>query len=107
MYNAEPDALNLWFRFIIEEYDEVNNKWYTTTIFPEFAETINGDWSLVEGVFSVKDSKNRISIVTKGKKNSKASLHADDLLIWETGTDVYRPEENGRSLFYNNHRIGL
>ena len=107
MYNGEADALNLWFRFIIEEYDETNNKWYSTTIFPEFSETINGDWSLIEGVFKVNSSKNRIYIISKGKENSKASLFADDLLIQEAGTNVYRLEEDDRLLFYNNHRIRL
>jgi hypothetical protein len=107
MYNGEPDALNLWFRFIIEEFDEANNKWYSTTIFPEHAETINGDWSLVEGVFKVRSPRNWVYVVTKGKENSKASFHADDLLIKEKGTDVFRLDDDSKSLFYNNHKIEL
>ncbi len=104
MYNNEPDALNLWFRFIIEEYDEANNKWFSTIIFPEKSEVINGNWSLIEGVFKVQNSKNKIYIVTKGKENSKANFHADDLLIKQKGVDIYK-FENDSSLFYNNHRI--
>ncbi len=107
MYNGEPDALNLWFRFLIEEYDELNNIWYSTTIFPEYSETINGDWSLIEGVFKIKNTKNKVYIVSKGKENSKALLHADDLLIQEVGTDVYRLEEEKKFLFYNNQRIKI
>jgi len=107
MFNGEPDALNLWFRLIVEEFDEANQKWHTTTIFPEQAEVINGNWSLVEGVFTVKNSKNKVFITTKGKMNSKANLHVDDLLIKETGIDVYKMDSLDNSLFFNNHKIKL
>lgn len=103
MYNAEKDALNLWFRFIIEEFDEKNNKWYSTTIFPEYSETIYGDWTLVEGTFKVRDTKNKIYIVSKGKENSKAKLYADDLLIKEKSNMIYRVDSS--FLFYNNHQV--
>ena len=108
MYNGEPDALNLWFRFIIEEYDEVNDSWYSTTFFPEQSEVISDNWSLIEGVFKVNSSKNLIYIVSKGKEDSKALLHADDLLIKEKGIDVYKIEDKDSSLlFFNNHRINI
>lgn len=106
MYNGEKDALNLWFRFMIEEYDEAKNNWYTTTFFPEQAEVINGDWSLIEGTFRVNNPGNRTYIVTIGKENSKASFHADDLLIKDRDVDVYRIEEDS-TLFYNNNSIPL
>jgi hypothetical protein len=104
MHNAEPDALNLWFRLIVEEYDEGNGQWHSTVFFPEEAETIRGDWSLVEGTFRVMDPKNQVFIVTKGSQDSKASLHADDLLIRENGTDVYRWLPGTGILFKNNQR---
>lgn len=107
MYNGEPDALNLWFRLIVEEYDETNNKWYTSTFFPDQAEVISDNWSLVEVVFKVNDTKNRIYIVSKGKENSKASLHADDILIKDKGIDIYKIDKNDSSLFFNNHYINL
>ncbi len=106
MFNGEADALNLWFRFIIEEYDPVANKWYSTTYFPEFAETINGNWSLIKGQFKVHSQKNWIYIVSKGKNDSKATLHADDLLIREINTSIYKEQPNG-SLFFNNDRINV
>ena len=59
MFNGEPDALNSWFRVIVEEFDEANNTWHTTTFFPEQAEVINDNWSLAEGVISVIDPKSR------------------------------------------------
>jgi len=107
MYNAEPDALNLWFRLILEEYDESTGEVFHTTYFPDNSETIFGDWSLVEGDFRVRDPKNVISIMTIGKEDSKASLYADDLLIIKAGDSVYRFDEEENSLFFNNHEIML
>ncbi len=107
MHNGEPDALNLWFRLIIEEYDEAIDRRYETTIFPETAEVIDCNWSLVEGTFQVNNPNNKITIVTKGKENSKASLHVDDLLIREEGIDVYKLDIDSTMLFYNNHQIEI
>ncbi len=104
MHNGEQDALNLWFRLIVEEYDAEKDHWYSTTFFPEQAEVINGNWSLVEGTFSVHHPKNSIYIVSKGKENSRAGLHVDDILVKEKGVDVYRMEKDG-VLFFNNHRV--
>jgi hypothetical protein len=105
MYNGIPDALNNWLRFIIEEFDETKNEWISTEILPEQSEVINGNWSLVEGTFEVKNSTSRIYITTKGKEDSKQPLYVDELLIREVGVDVYKWEDN--SLFYNNHAIRL
>lgn len=104
MYNGQKDALNDWFRFMIEEHDEVNNTWETTTYFPEQSETINGNWSLVEGTFKVKNSKSKVYITTKGKENATQELFADDLLIKENGVDIYKLV-NDNQLFYNNHQV--
>ena len=107
LYNREQDALNLWFRFIIEEYDEQNNIWYETTFFPEHTEVINENWSLIEGAFKVNNLANSVYIVSKGKEDSKAMLRADDLLIYETGNNVYKIDEMNGELLYNNHQIRL
>jgi hypothetical protein len=105
MYNGEPDALNLWFRLIVEEFDEKAGKWHETVFFPEEAETIYGDWSLVEGTFRITDPRNKVSIVTKGKSDSDAAFHADDLLIRHEGEDISWPEDEGGFIFLNNHRV--
>lgn len=106
MYNGEKDALNLWFRLMVEEYDPIKDQWYTTTFFPEQAEVINEDWSLVEGSFKIRNPRNQIAIVTKGKENSKAKFHADDLLIRSKNVEIYRYEDQYTNrLFYNNHSI--
>ncbi len=105
MFNGMPDALNMWFRFIVEEYDETTDTWTSTTQFPEHSEVIFGDWSLVELDFEVKNPQSRIYIVTIGSKDAKGPLFIDDLLIREEGTDVYRMSVDNSSLFYNNHQV--
>jgi hypothetical protein len=105
MYNGMKDALNDWFRLIIEEYDEDENSFLTTACFPEQSEVINGDWSLVEISFRISDPRNKIFIVTKGKDDSKGPFYADDLLIRENGADVYRLNQSRDTLFFNNHEI--
>lgn len=107
MYNNTKDALNLWFRFMVEEYDEANDSWHITTTFPESSEVIYGNWSLVEMKFTVRDPSNWVYIVSKGNDNPKAPLYLDDLLIREAGVDVYKLEERdlGTVLFRNNHEI--
>jgi len=107
MFNGFQDALNDYFRFTIEEFDEDKNTWKTTTYFPNQSEVIYGNWSLVEGIFEVEKSKNKIYISTKGRDNSTRALYADDLLIMEEGVDVYSLNIQKNILFYNNHEILL
>jgi hypothetical protein len=104
MYNGMKDALNDWFRFIIEEHNLENGTIETTTYFPEQSETINGNWSLLEGTFEIKNPKSKVFIITKGKENATQELFADDLLIKENGVDVYKLI-NDNELFYNNHQV--
>jgi hypothetical protein len=105
MFNGLNHALDNWFRLIVEEYDEETNTWASTTYFPEQSEVINGDWSLAGGSFKIKKPGNRIFIVTKGKNDAKEPLFIDDLLIRESGVDVFGINENDKKLFYNNHDI--
>jgi hypothetical protein len=105
MFNGFNHALDDWFRLIVEEYDEEANTWTSTTYFPEQSEVINGDWSLSGGTFEVRKPGNRIFIVTKGKDNAREPLFIDDLLIRESGVDVYDINEIDNRLFYNNHDI--
>jgi hypothetical protein len=105
MYNGEQDALNLYFRLKVDAYDLAKDEWTNRlTLFPDKAEVIFGDWSLVEGEFTVDDVTNEIFISTVGKENSKASLLLDNLIIMEKGLNVYKIQEDN-SLFYNNHLI--
>jgi hypothetical protein len=105
MFNGIKDALNLWFRLMVEEYDKENRTYELTTIIPEQSEVIYGNWSLVEGSFQVKNTRDKVHIVTKGQNDSKAAFFADDLLVKEESTDVYKLNKIGDTLFYNNHDV--
>ncbi|MFZ4739848.1 MAG: hypothetical protein ACOYLE_01645 [Bacteroidales bacterium] len=106
MWNGVQDALNDWFPLIIEECDEAKNVSESIICLPEESEVIFGNWSLIEGVFEVKNPKNKIYIITNGKDSYKEALFTDDLLIVEEGLDVYSLN-NKDKLFYNNHEILL
>lgn len=103
MYNGLKDALNMWFRFIIEEYNKETDTWTSTVYLPEQSEVINGNWSLVEGSFKVKNPKSKIYIVTKGTDEEYQAFFADDLLVTEKGVDVYSLSDS--ALFFNNHNV--
>ncbi len=109
MFNNQPDALNFWFRFIIEEYDMKADKWTVKFCLPEQSEVINEDWSLVEFRFSVSNTNSYVYVKTKGKELDKVKYYLDDLLVREKDNDVYKiiNESDGRinELFKNNHRI--
>ncbi len=103
MYNAEQDALNLWFRFRMEEYDAAGNMVNEMTVFPEFSEVLNGYWTLAEGTFKIHDAQNIVRIMLYGKEDNKARFFGDDLLIKEHEIDIYKVKDS--SFFYNNHRL--
>ena len=105
MYNGEKDALNLWFRLIVEEHDTDTDQIFRTTIFPEHSEVIYGNWSLIEGVFKIRNPNSSLKVITIGKNNSKATFHADELLIKEKGIDVYKMSSDSSFILHNNHRV--
>ncbi len=107
MHNGEKDALNHYFQLIIEEHLPGNQAPIKTEIFPEQAETIYGDWSLVEGTFRIQNPENSVLLTTKGNRLSKAKLYADDLLIREQGNEVYQMDSVTQVLFWNNHEVKL
>jgi len=108
MNNQEQDALNLWFRLIIQRYDSKESIWKdVVTYFPEKAETIHENWSLVEMTFKGGNPNDSLRLVTIGKENSKAKLYADDLLIKGVANNVYKYDSLSKVLFYNNHEIKL
>lgn len=103
MYNGGKDAINDWFRFMVEEFNQAQDQFITTTFFPDKSEVIFGNWSLIEGDFVVRDSEHAFSFVTIGKEGSKSNFFADELLITEHGVDIYQISKD--TLFYNNHII--
>lgn len=104
MHNGEQDALNMWFPISIEAIDANGQIVQTLRIFPDQAETIDGDWSLVEGEFQWKDPNTTLRIRSVGHPLSKARLYVDDLLIRPTNVDVW-VESQDAGLSYNNHWI--
>lgn len=107
MYNGMQDALNLYFRLQVLEYDEENDKWIEVkTVFPEQAETLFGDWSLVECEFKILNNNHKVFIRTIGNSPKGKTLHIDDLLITNDNIDIYRQNMDG-SLFFNNHHISV
>lgn len=107
MFNGEQDALNLHFHVKVMAFDDKASEWNELKIvFPEHAETIAGNWSLIETDFFVENRHQEIFIKTFGNSLDKASLHLDNLLIHDQGLIVYRIMENGE-LLYNNHLMKL
>ena len=106
-FNGQNDALNDWFRFIVEERNPKTGKSKYTTSFPEFSEVIDGDWSLVEMNFKVNFPENEIRIITIGKKLTlDLPLYIDDLMIRKKGVDIFEEHIEFEGAFYikkNNH----
>ena len=108
-YNGQNDALNDWFRFIVEERNPKTGEFkYLTTVFPEFSEVIDGDWSLVEMDFKVDYPQNEIRIITIGKTlTADVLIRVDGLLIREKGVDVFQNkiEYKGANFLKKNNHI--
>ncbi len=107
-YNGQNDALNDWFRFIVEERNPKTGEFkYLTTTFPEFSEVIDGDWSLVEMDFKIDYPENEIRIILIGKElTADVKVRVDGLLIREKGVDVFQNKIEHNGAFYikkNNH----
>lgn len=107
LHNNSKDALNDWFRLIVEEFNEKQNTWISTTFYPEQCETINGEWSMAEFTFTVGDPSNKISLVSIGKEYEKQTLFADELLIMEADADVYSYDKYSGTMFFNNHTFKI
>ena len=106
-FNGQNDALNDWFRFIVEERNPKTGEFKYTTCFPEFAEVIDGNWSLAETDFQVDFPENEIRVITIGKALTlDLPLYIDDLMIREKGVDVFEEYIKDEGAFYvkkNNH----
>ncbi len=79
--------------------------WENVTVYPESAETIFGNWSLIEADFTISKPGNYVYIVTKGTERMQGEFFADDLLIQKKSANIWRYESADGSLFLNNHHI--
>ena len=98
IFNGQADALNDWFRIVVEEETETGEKKILATAFPEFTEVIDGDWSFVELDFSIPNTNHPIHITTIGKPlTAPIKIYVDELLVREKGKAVFHGHqlENG------------
>jgi len=75
---------------VLEEYDADGNAGAWELAWnPMVSMKINGDWSLVEKKFRVKESTREFSLFFRGNDHSKQEFFADDLIIRPAGINVY------------------
>ncbi|HQH18696.1 MAG TPA: hypothetical protein PKZ43_04010 [Bacteroidales bacterium] len=93
---------------IIQEGEGEGSEW-TVVIDPCTSQCINGNWSLVELKFKIKDASHLIAILIKGKDNSKKPIYVDNLLVRESNSIIYKVIEKNNGditkLFKNNQMI--
>jgi hypothetical protein len=102
-YNADNN-LNEHFHFNLVEYNEKGIVW-EQEFYPELSQLINGDWSLVEFDFKMKNKNNKLKLYTRGSVYSHGNIIYDDLLIYEKPLKIYKEIEKDKELFMNNHQI--
>ena len=102
-YNADWN-LNEHFRFGLIEYNEKGDVW-EQEFYPELSQMINGDWSLVEFDYTMKNKTNNLKLYTRGSVYSHGTIVYDDLLIYEYPLRIYKEIEPNKELFFNNHQI--
>ena len=94
---------------IQENYDNIQE--WPVVYSPAQSCTIFGDWSLVEMKFTIKDPSHMIYLVIKGEDYSDDIMHIDDMLVYKSGTEIYRieKEKDGKiqTLFKNNQEIKI
>lgn len=96
------DELRLQNTCIIEECDtEGNNCEWNTMWNPGESMVIDGDWSLVEKKFRVKNNDEQISIFLNGDSKSTQEIYVDDLMIRPADVDVYKIGNNRNSVWKN------
>ena len=92
----------------IEECDQDGNncKWEITWD-PRTSMVIDGDWSLLEMKFNLKEPSEKVRIFVQGDEKSNQKIYIDEFLLRPSSTDIYAAMNNGngRYLFYNNNWI--
>ncbi len=75
---------------IIEENNPNGNKEWNGFMHPIESMVIDGDWSLVEKKFRPKYKDGIISVFFKGDPYSKQELFADEFMVREAGSDLFK-----------------
>lgn len=90
----------------IDEHDpESGQGWWDHYTDPRFSRTLDGDWSLVELPFSVRDGAHEITLFVTGEAFYPDSIYVDELLIRDASVDVLRSDSLSGVLWYNGHRL--
>ena len=90
----------------IDEHDpETQEGWWDHYTDPRFSRTLDGDWSLVELPFTVRDAAHEITLFVTGEPFYPDSIHVDELLIRDAAVDVLRVDSLNGVLWYNGHRL--
>jgi hypothetical protein len=81
---------------ILEECDaDGNNCRWDISWSPVASMVIDGNWSLVQKQFRLKNNNSQIAVLLNGDKYSKQKIFVDELLIRENGTDVFQIKKEG------------
>ncbi|MEO8085815.1 MAG: carbohydrate binding domain-containing protein, partial [Bacteroidota bacterium] len=74
---------------------------------PRRSMVIDGDWSLLEKKFRIKDNTEKIRIFVQGDVKSNQLIYIDEFLLRPSGVDVYKlfPANQDTTLFRNNRWI--
>lgn len=94
---------------IDEHNDRAGVGWWDYTTDARFCRTIDGDWSLVELPFRVRDAADRVRLFITGRPYHTDSIYVDDLLIRRADTDVWKvlcgTREDPQELLFNGHVV--
>jgi hypothetical protein len=71
------------------------------------SQIINGCWSLIQIPFEIKEEEVDYILRLEWRGKSDTFFYMDDLLISNPENQIYKIDENGNSLFKNNHKIPL
>jgi hypothetical protein len=74
---------------------------------PRRSMVIDGDWSLIEKTFQVKEANEKVKILLHWDEDVDLSIYIDEFLLREASTNVYAEKYSGKNayLFYNNNWI--
>ena len=74
---------------------------------PRTSMVIDGDWSLLEIPFQVKDATSKISVIIQPKEASEQDIYIDEFMLREKSSEVFANRYSGKKayLFYNNYWI--
>ena len=90
----------------VDEFNEIEGKGYWDHYTdPRFVRTMDGDWSLVELLFRVRDPRSRVKLFVQGEPYYRDSIFVDELLVRKADVDVVRDERPTGPIWWNGHRL--